>query len=261
MDLENIKCDNPKYIKKCKFCGKKLHPIGLDFLYENIDPDSFTYEKCDCKDALLEDRNKVFEAKKLEIKNKNKRIIDTIYVESFMKRKYSDFNFENYIINEENKESVEKLKKYIEDNIKGNKKDGLIITGEIGKGKTHLACAVANKLIENGQIVLIGRVSFLMNFIKNTFKENDISDREILDLYSTIDMLIIDDFGTEKVTKWELEQLYKIVQNRDENKLPIIITTRFNLNDLIERLGANNDIKIAESIVSKLYFMCYGISI
>lgn len=261
MDLENIRCENPKYIKKCKYCGKELHPIGLDFLYENINPDSFTYEKCDCKESILEDQSKAFEQKQANIKVLNKKIIDKIYIESYMKRRYADFNFENYIESSLNKGIIDKLMKYVKSNVEGNKVDGLIISGDIGQGKTHLACAIANKLIEDGQVVLIGRVSFLMNFIKDTFTDKGIKDKEIIDLYSTIDMLIIDDLGTEKVTKWELEQLYKIVQNRYENKLPIVVTTRFNKNDLKERLGENNDIKLVESLISKMYFMCYGISI
>ena len=38
MDLENMKCNSKDKIfhNKCKFCGKDLKPIGLDYLYANI---------------------------------------------------------------------------------------------------------------------------------------------------------------------------------------------------------------------------------
>ena len=50
MDLDNIKYDDyQKNLKNiCKFCGKELKPIGLDYLYTNIDVSSIEYERCTC---------------------------------------------------------------------------------------------------------------------------------------------------------------------------------------------------------------------
>ena len=54
MDLENTKCNNyqKNFHNKCKFCGKELKPIGLDYLYTNISPDSIEYERCTCKESV-----------------------------------------------------------------------------------------------------------------------------------------------------------------------------------------------------------------
>ena len=38
-----------------------------------------------------------------------------------------------------------------------------------------------------------------------------------------------------------LEELYTIIQNRNENRLPIIITTRFDKHGLIERFNQSQD--------------------
>ena len=37
MDSENTNCDEGIHnrFKKCEFCGKKLRPIGFDYLYVN----------------------------------------------------------------------------------------------------------------------------------------------------------------------------------------------------------------------------------
>ena len=43
-------------------------------------------------------------------------------------------------------------------------KEGLIIMGESGVGKTHLAASIANKLIENDKIVLMGRLTMLLGY-------------------------------------------------------------------------------------------------
>lgn len=39
-------------------------------------------------------------------------------------------------------------------------------------------------------------------------------------------MVVIDDLGTEKISGWALDKLYTIIENRNENKLSIIITTK-----------------------------------
>ena len=46
-----------------------------------------------------------------------------------------------------------------------------------------------------------------------------------------------------------------------DNELPIVITTRYNKEQLIEQLSTENDTKIAEEIVKVLNEMCYGIAI
>jgi len=74
-------------------------------------------------------------------------------------------------------------------------------------------------------------------------------------------MMIIDDLGMEKISQWALEKLYTIVWSRNENGLPIIITTRFDKEELIERFSQSQDEQLVDAIISKLYQMCYGITL
>ena len=101
----------------------------------------------------------------------------------------------------------------------------------------------------------------LLDYIKDTYKDSDISDKEYLNLYSSVDLLIIDDLGKEKPTEWVLEKLFLIVNNRYNNYLPIIITTNYNRNQLRERLCVNKNYSMVDSIILKLYEMCGGIEI
>ena len=62
--------------------------------------------------------------------------------------------------------------------------------GESGLGKKHLAASIANQLIENDKIVLMGRLTSLLDMIKETFNDNTKSENELMELYSNIDMMI-----------------------------------------------------------------------
>lgn len=263
MALENINYNNfiHKKIKKCEFCDKELKPIGLDYLYVNISPESIQYQRCTCDKAKEywneKDKQDAEEQKRKRFRN----MINVIYKQNYVGRKYQELNFENFIIDLNNKNAVKMANDYINKNKDKILSNGLIIMGESGVGKTHLAAAIANKLIENDKIVLMGRLTTLLDMIKETFRDTTKSENELIELYSNVDMIIIDDLGTEKISSWALEKLYTIIQNRFENGLPIIITTRFDKNGLISRFNYSNDLDLVDATISKLYQMCYGITL
>ena len=263
MVLENIKYKEVihKKLKQCEYCGRELTPIGLDYLYANIFPDNIKYERCNCKKSQEYWKEK--DKKDYEIAKRKhfREVINKIYKQNYIGMKFQNLNFENFNCNYENEMAIAIAKDYINKNITNADDNGLIIMGESGVGKTHLAASIANKLIENDKIVLMGRLTTLLDMIKETFKDNTKSENELIELYSNVDMIIIDDLGTEKISNWALEKLYTIIENRNENRLPIIITTRFDKQGLIERFSKCQDEQLVDAIISKLYQMCYGVTL
>lgn len=263
MVLENIKYNEVihKKLKKCEFCGRELTPIGLDYLYANFSPDNIEYKRCNCKKAQEYWKEKDKQDYEIAKRKHFKEVINKIYKQNYIGRKIQDLNFENFNSNSENELAIVIAKDYVNKNITSANTNGLIIMGESGVGKTHLAASIANKLIENDKIVLMGRLTTLLDMIKETFKDNMKSENELIELYSNVDMIIIDDLGTEKISNWTLERLYTIIENRNENRLPIIITTRFDKHGLIERFSKCQDEQLVDAIISKLYQMCYGVTL
>ena len=263
MVLENINYDSfiHNKLKKCEFCGKELEPIGLDYLYVNISPEYIQYQRCTCDKSKEYWKEKDKQDAKEQKRKRFRNMINVIYKQNYVGRKYQELNFENFIIDLNNKNAVKMANDYINKNKEKIISNGLIIMGESGVGKTHLAAAIANRLIENDKIVLMGRLTTLLDMIKETFRDNTKSENELIELYSNADMIIIDDLGTEKISSWALEKLYTIIQNRFENGLPIIITTRFDKKGLISRFSYSNDQDLIDATISKLYQMCYGITL
>ena len=68
-------------------------------------------------------------------------------------------------------------------------------------------------MIEQNKIVLMEKSSSIIDKIKESFNKDGLSETQIIGLYSNVDMLIIDDFGSENLSKWALEKLNKIIKD------------------------------------------------
>lgn len=262
MDLKNL---SYKVITnegiKCGFCSKNLKPIGFDYLYVNYDKNMIEYERCNCEKAIQFWKEFDLEQEEKQRQEKNRKIINNIYKDNYMKKRLQKYNFENFSDTYKEKNVINQLIKFTDSCIKSEMKNGLIIYGNIGYEKTYLAACIANKMIEKNKIALMEKSSSIIDRIKESFNKDGLSETQIIELYSNVDMLIIDDFGNENLSRWALEKLYKIISSRYDNELPIVITTRYNKEQLIEQLSTENDIEIAEEIVEVLNEMCYGIAI
>lgn len=246
---------------KCGLCNKDLKPIRFDYLYVNYDKSMIEYERCNCEKAVRFWKEFDLEQEEKQRQEEYKKIINSIYKDNYMKKRLQKYNFENVSDTYEDTFIINQLIKFTDLCIESEIKNGLIIYGNIGYEKTYLAACIANKMIEQNKIVLMEKSSSIIDKIKESFNKNELSENEITELYSNVDMLIIDDFGSENLSKWALEKLYKIISNRYDNELPIVITTRYNKEQLIEQLSTENFTEIAEEIVEVLNEMCYGISI
>lgn len=268
VDLKQLISDividtDDKMHKQCKFCGKLLDLKDYMALYENnyIENIATAYSRCNCEEA-----NKIWKRydefiEKEKLKEFNLKQIDKLFQNNNLGKRQLNSTFENYKITNKNKKAYESAKKYANKLINGETDKGLFITGTYGVGKTYLASCIANEIIKNKNTVVFGTLIQLLDYIKDTYKDSDMSDKEYLNLYSSVDLLIIDDLGKEKPTEWVLEKLFLIVNNRYNNYLPIVITTNYNRNQLRERLCVNKNYSMVDSIISRLYEMCGGLEI
>ena len=102
----------------------------------------------------------------------------------------------------------------------------LILTGETGTGKTHLAFAIAGAQIECGNPVIFAFVPDLMDHLRRTFDpESPVRYDRLFEEVRTTPLLILDDFGKERKSDWAVEKLYQIVVHRHNLRLPTVITS------------------------------------
>lgn len=255
---------------ECEYCKNKLYRKTIEWeLYGTKRIITLDYERCKCNDAQiywneydLKKLRMLEEEKKLVIMQEFSKKVERIIKNSKMSKRNLSYKFDNFEPNNSNRKIFNNLKNYSEKLVNGIEKKGLILVGNNGVGKTHLACSIANKLIENGTPVIYGTLINLLAELRNSYDtDNNISEMEIIKLYENVDLLIIDDLGKEKPSEWALEKLFTIINSRYENDLPVIITTNYNQNSIIERLSINGEIDTAKSIISRLYEMCYLVKI
>ena len=261
--------DKNDYIE-CEYCKNKLYRKTIDWnLYGTKRVMKLDYERCNCKDAQKYWNE--YDMKKLQMLEEEKKIrmmqefankVDKIIKNSKMSKRNLNYKFDNFEVNSNNKKVYQSLKNYSEKLVNEVERKGLILVGNNGVGKTHLACSIANELIKNGIPIIYGTLINLLAELKNTYDVyNNISEMKIIKLYEKVDLLIIDDLGKEKPSEWGLEKLFTIINSRYENNLPVIITTNYDQNSLIDRLSINGEIETAKSIISRLYEMCYLVKI
>ena len=111
-------------------------------------------------------------------------------------------------------------------------KTNINLIGVPGCGKTFLLECVANELIKKG-VVVSYKTAFEINELARLYhmgKSYDFSD------CLNVDVLIIDDLGTEPVLKnVTKEYLYNLINTRQLNNKPTFISTNLSLDNILDR--------------------------
>lgn len=123
---------------------------------------------------------------------------------------------------------------------------GIVLTGPVGSGKTFLAAAIANQLIESKLQVLFIIVPDLLDELRATYK-SEINELDLLDSARTIPILVLDDLGAHNYTDWTRNRLYSIINYRLNEQLPTVITSNLSLDEMEEYLGVRTTSRIIQS--------------
>lgn len=146
---------------------------------------------------------------------------------------------------------------------------GLLIIGQIGTGKTHLAVGITKELILNRGIpCLFYDYRELLKEIQNSYNATvQTTELDVLRPVFETDVLILDELGAVKPTEWVWDTVSLILNTRYNNNRTTIITTNF---EDQAAAGANGSVsparaasrsetlgdRIGERMRSRLHEMC-----
>lgn len=207
----------------CKDTGFKKDAQGLEL-----------NEYCDCLISM---------AKILTAKQINQNLdINRFTFENFDLNKSTRIDMPKYTdtsinLHEHMRKNIEFLKDYC--NNFQITSPSILIYGKTGLGKTHISMAIANELIKKGFSVIYKSSGDLFSQIADenfSYNHENSANRETLDAILSVDLLIIDDLGTEmENNRFYKSILYNILNTRYLKMLPILINTNCNLMDLNQR--------------------------
>lgn len=234
-----------------------------------------------CPECQREALEKKEEAYRLELTRRHhKRITyDRLYKDSLVSDlTIKDASFQTFEPDSEESERNKLIARQIAGRYLKGDVFNTLLTGNAGAGKTHLAMSMLKAVNENSdpwRSCLFLSIDEWLLYIRSTYNENRIThedEQSILEKYSSVDLLVLDDLGAEtgfigtKKTASDFTQrmLYGLMNRRQDKST--IITTNLNsgqvsamydqkvISRLYKRVSKETIIKFEESTDKRIQF-------
>lgn len=222
----------------CKVCNERIDSKPIPFFNNTL-----FIPRSDCKC----DRDR----KEQDALREKLIAQDRLRDNCFISRNQKAYTFEN-TDKDTDDNTLRKAKNYVK-HFKEMRKDniGLLLYGNVGSGKTYIACSIANAIIsEYSYSVKMRNFAQILNDLqKGGF---NLDRNEYIESITSPTLLILDDFGIERNTEYALEQIYNVINARYLKERPTIITTNLNFKDI----EAEQDDVMLNRIYSRIIEMC-----
>lgn len=116
----------------------------------------------------------------------------------------------------------------------------LVLCGDLGVGKTGLEIGLVKKALAAGRSALYRPFVELLSDIRATYRSRDATEPDeaaLVGACKAVDVLALDDLGSERATGWAQERLFEILNHRYNERRRTILTTNLGTSELEEHLG------------------------
>ncbi|HGB4477419.1 TPA: ATP-binding protein [Salmonella enterica subsp. enterica serovar Chester] len=214
-------CEKHGDYQRVTLVGKKFH--GGQYFAHSRCPSCIREELC-----------------RVEVELRSLRVADLLD-DAGIARRFENCEFENYIpVNPGAERNLAGCRNYAENwpQIFESGK-GLVMTGNCGTGKNHLAVSVVKSIIRNHLArVEITDVMRLTRAVKNTWRHGAQStEDEVIEHFASLDLLIIDEVGVQFGSPTEMTILQEVINARYESVLPTILISNLTFEQLKESIG------------------------
>lgn len=158
-------------------------------------------------------------------------------------KRFINCTFGNWTVDESNTSQTgarDQLRDYV-DNWKSNYEAGrgLIFSGSMGTGKTHLGCALVRFALSQKVSARILNFSDLMDAFKNSYRRDaEETTQDVKERFSEIGLLVIDEVGLGFGTEAETRLLTQIIDARYRECLPTVLISNLDSQALSDAIGA-----------------------
>jgi len=121
----------------------------------------------------------------------------------------------------------------------------MFLFGGTGCGKTHIAAAIAMGVVSRGFTAKFVSLIGFLSKVKSTYSPSSpVSYDEIMDLFCSPDLLVIDDVGIKMETSNDRSVLYDLINRRYQDEKSIVLTSNLNIDELL--------LSLEEPVMSRL---------
>ncbi len=114
----------------------------------------------------------------------------------------------------------------------------LVMSGQVGTGKTMLACAMVNRLLATGRRVRIAKLGDIVRTIKDSWQKTGCkTETEIIRELVQLDLLVIDEVGQQRGTETELLLIFEIIDGRYQAMLPTVLISNLDKDGIRDAIG------------------------
>ena len=245
-DVLNSSSDNEKILKDLEEKNNEIMKKKANILSRLKLPEDYLEPNFDCK--ICNDTGYVnnelcscIKQKALDIEY-NKSNIGNLEKENFSNFDFSVYSdkkdqklYNSDISPRENIRKIYTISKQFVDNFDDPNEKNLMFLGPTGLGKTFLSNCIAKEILDSGKTVLYQTAPVMLDTLIQSKFENDSS---FIDHILNVDLLIIDDLGTETMNNLKFTELFTIINSRllnQSNKITkTIISTNLDIKDLFE---------------------------
>ncbi|MGR5061995.1 ATP-binding protein [Photobacterium sp. DNB22_13_2] len=190
-------------------------------------------------EQMAEIHEREAEAYRQKVNQENRQVLAAKAIgRSGIKKRHQGCKFENYFTHCSGQRTAFAEARGLLDDYINHRPGGFIFAGTSGTGKNHLACAIANGLLQLRRSVVVITVAELMLKIRDSYrKESEISETEIIRYLSGVDLLVLDELGIQHNSNNERVMLNRIIDERYTQERPTGIITNLQSDELVKTLG------------------------
>lgn len=220
--------------RHCEYCGALLIPRFETFEVIGKNRSMMLWPECHCPEAqahVEKVQHEIEEAKKKAKMDAYEYLLDKTGLIGWL----GQATFENYLKRVDFEDSVKckaQVVEYANSFLNGESGDQwLILYGDYGTGKSHLAAAVIRAAIDNGQQHVYFRIwPEYLERLKATFDRQNECEETQAQITAELrngNLVVIDDLDKSLPTDWMRGVLYTVLNYRYNEQLPTILTFNY----------------------------------
>lgn len=180
-------------------------------------------------------------------KCEQQRRADSLFARSAIGKRHESCTFDNFDIGDDLKKArnLKQCRRYV-DELEKNINDGscVVMHGNPGTGKNHLAAAICKSAMKKGySALLVSAIEYLETYWGTSFGEKS----RFLDALTDVDILILDEAGRIPDKPAAAEGVFLIIDRRNKAMRPTILLANLDREALVKRIGLATYERLAEN--------------